>query len=57
MYNAFKEVNFWDMYEKSEGEYDIVIDCTEIPTEGSGKPDVAQGTYSHYKGHGLLGRY
>lgn len=50
IYVLLKSVNFWaTKCKRSDEEYDIIIDCTEIPIEKSNDPVIQQATYSQYK--------
>lgn len=48
LYKCFKQINFWESRCIENGQYDVIIDCTEFRIERSGDPIIQQTTYSTY---------
>nr|XP_029736119.1 uncharacterized protein LOC115270923 [Aedes albopictus] len=49
LYNRLETIDFWSMRSRNDGEYVVILDCTEIPVEKPAAPDLQQATFSKYK--------
>lgn len=48
LYHCFRKIDFWNMATVCDGQYDIILDCTEFRVERSSDPIAQQAMYSSY---------